>query len=84
MATRKQNEKRFDHWRELPGGGRRYWYDVPGQEHGFSRYAKIVDADETTLEFWQEIYDDDGKLIERHQKYPVDSGHQVVNVVDEG
>jgi len=29
-----------------------------------------------TLRFWQEIYDDQGKLVEVHEKYPVDSGHQ--------
>jgi hypothetical protein len=39
---------------------------------------KVVDADETTLELLQEIYDDNGTLIERHQKYPVDSGHEIL------
>ena len=38
--------------------------------------VKLVDADETTLQVVQEIYNDDDVLIERHQKYPVDTGHQ--------
>jgi len=37
-----------------------------------------VDANETTLRFWQEIYDDQGNLVEVHEKYPVDKGHQKV------
>lgn len=37
---------------------------------------KIVDVYENTMQVIQEIYDDGGVLIERHQKYPVDTGHQ--------
>ena len=37
---------------------------------------KIVDANENTLQLIQEIYDDDEKLIERHQKFPIDTGHE--------
>jgi hypothetical protein len=40
--------------------------------------VKIVDADEITLQLVQEIYDDNGKLLERHQKYPEDTGHQTL------
>jgi hypothetical protein len=29
-----------------------------------ARYLKNVDAGETTVRFWQEIYDDTGKLEE--------------------
>ena len=76
MAKRRQNEQRYDHWESLPDGGRRYWYDVPGEARGFARYVKIVDAQERTVQFFQEIYDDNGRLIETHQKFPVDSGHQ--------
>ncbi len=36
----------------------------------------MVDAGEVTQSLLQEIYDKDGKLIARHQKYPVDTGHQ--------
>jgi hypothetical protein len=42
------------------------------------RYVKEVDADENTVRFWQEIYNDQGKLVEIHEKYPVDKGHQQV------
>jgi len=28
--------------------------------------------------FWQEIYDDTGRLVEIHEKFPVDKGHQKV------
>jgi hypothetical protein len=37
-----------------------------------------VDANELTVRFYQEIYDDTGKLVEVHQKYPIDQGHQKV------
>jgi hypothetical protein len=40
--------------------------------------VKEVDADEVTVRFYQEIYDDTGKLVEIHHKYPVDQGHQKV------
>lgn len=78
MATRRQNEKEFGNWLELPDGGRRYWFDRPGKAWGFQRFVKIVDADEKTLFVIQEIYDDNGNLKERHQKYPIDTGHEVL------
>jgi hypothetical protein len=40
--------------------------------------VKIVGADEVTVHVIQEIYDDDGRLVERHQKYPSDSGHEIL------
>ena len=76
MTTRIQNERRFGHWEELPNGGRRYWLNVVGRQGLRARYLKAVDAKEKTTRFWQEIYDDHGKLVEVHQKYPVDKGHQ--------
>ena len=75
MSARVQNEKKFGHWDELPGGGRRYRLDVTGRLGWLARYWKEVDANETTLRFWQEIYDDQGKLVETHEKFPVDTGH---------
>lgn len=80
MAAREQNEKVFPSWEQLPDGGRRYWRDRPGASFGFQRLVKIVDADETTMFVIQEIYNDDGTLIERHQKYPTDTGHQILEV----
>jgi hypothetical protein len=41
-------------------------------------YLKEVDVDESTMRFWQEIYNEHGELVERHVKYPVDSGHERV------
>ena len=78
MSTRTQNEQKFGAWEELPAGGRRYRLDVAGRLGWTARYLKEVDAAETTLRFWQEIYDDQGKLVEVHEKYPVDKGHQKV------
>lgn len=78
MATRAQNEHDFPNRAELADGGRRYWIDKPGRVSGFARYTKIVDSDEVTQSILQEIYDDDGKLIAKHQKYPEDTGHQVI------
>jgi len=78
MTARAQNEKKFRNWDELPDGGRRYWLDVLGRLGWRARYLKEVNAQESTLRFWQEIYDDQGKLIKVHEKYPVDAGHRKV------
>ena len=61
-----------------PGGGRLYCLDVFGRLGRRARYLKEVDAEEVTLRFWQEIYDEQGKLVELHEKYPVDKGHRKV------
>jgi hypothetical protein len=37
--------------------------------------VKLVSSDELTLSFVQEIYDNTGKLVEVHAKYPFDLGH---------
>ncbi len=78
MATRRQNEKSFDHWEDLPDGGRRYWFDRVGAIWGVQRIIKIVDQDEKTVLLLQEIYNDEGELVERHQKFPVDTGHEII------
>ena len=72
---RTQNERKFGQWTELAGGGRRYWYEVPGKRGWLARYVKEVDSNEITIAFWQEIYDGSGVLVERHDKYPLDTGH---------
>ena len=76
MSTRAQNERKFGQWDELADGGRRYRLEVPGRLGWLARYLKQVDASETMVRFWQEIYDDQGRLVETHEKYPVDKGHQ--------
>lgn len=78
VANRSQNERAFPNWQTLPDGGRRYWRDRAGADFGWCRYVKIVDENEKTLQFVQEIYDDAGQLIEMHQKFPVDTGHQIL------
>jgi hypothetical protein len=78
MSTRQQNERKFTGWQDLPKGGRRYWLEIAGRNGWRARYQKEVDANEHTVRFWQEIFDDHGRLVERHEKYPVDKGHQKV------
>jgi hypothetical protein len=78
MNNRSQNEKKFRNWDELSGGGRCYWLDVVGRVGWRARYLKEVGADEVTLRFWQEIYDETGKLVEVHEKFPIDKGHRKV------
>jgi len=78
MASRERNERRYGQWTDLADGGRQYWLDIPGHRGWRARYLKRVDAAETTLRFWQEIYDESGKLMEIHQKFPVDEGHRRV------
>jgi len=78
MSTRTQNEKKFGQWEELAGGGRRCRLDVAGRLGWLARYLKEVDSNEATVRFWQEIYDHSGKLVETHEKFPVDKGHQRV------
>lgn len=73
---RQQNEKKFGSWETLEHGGRRYYYEVPGHLGWKARYLKEVDADEVTIRFWQEIYNEYGELVEIHEKFPVDKGHQ--------
>jgi len=49
---------KFGSWEELPGGGRRYWFEVIGRSGWKARYVKKVDTEERTLKFYQEIYND--------------------------
>jgi hypothetical protein len=82
MQKRHQNERKFPSWLDLPDGGRRYWRNVPGRNGWTARYVKLVSPDERTLSFVQEIYDNTGKLVEIHMKYPFDLGH--VEIPEEG
>ena len=77
-GKRRQNESKFGVWEELSTGGRRYWYEVKSRSGWKARYVKEVDGDERTEKFYQEIYDEEGKLVEIHEKYPVNNGHQKV------
>ncbi len=72
---RRNNEKKFKKWDKLSGGGRKYYLEVKGKHRWTARYIKEVDANEEIVKFYQEIYDENGNLIEVHEKYPVDKGH---------
>ena len=72
------NERKFGKWEELTGGGRRYSYEIDGRHGWTARYVKEVNLIEETLRFYQEIYDNNGKLVEIHEKYPDDKGHKKV------
>lgn len=76
LSSRAQNEKKFGDWTQLRGGGRRYWLDVAGRSGWRARYVKDVDVNEKIVRFLQEIYDDQGRLVEVHEKYPVDKGRR--------
>ena len=76
MGSRSQNERKFRNWRYLEDGNRLYWIDVKGKMNWSARYLKLVDCDENTIRFWQEIFDEHGVLVEVHQKYPIDLGHR--------
>ncbi len=78
MSTQEQNERKFPSWQDLEGGGRRYWLDALSHSGWKARYVKEVDAREVTVRFYQEIYDENGQLVEVHDKYPVDLGHRKV------
>jgi hypothetical protein len=77
-SKRHTNERKFEKWDDLPGGGRKYSLEVKGK-HGWSaQYVKEVDANEETVRFYQNILNEKGILVEIHEKYPKDKGHRVV------
>ena len=73
---RRQNEIKFGVWEDLPGGGRRYKFTVQGRNGWQAVYIKDVDAFERTVRFAQEIFNQEGVLVEIHDKYPTDRGHR--------
>ena len=78
LPKRKQNEKDFGNWEELSNDGRKYWFDVQGRAGGRARYIKEVDREEITISFRQEIYNSKGKMVEIHEKFPIDKGHKKI------
>ncbi len=76
MASRKANERKFTTWTDQPDGGRRYWYNVSGSWRWTARYVKELNAQERILAFRQEIYDEQERLVELHEKFPIDTGHK--------
>ena len=78
FAKRKKNEKIFGDWNELKSGGRIYFFEVKGKHNWKAFYKKETDAHEKTIRFWQEIYNEKNKLVEVHEKYPIDKGHKKI------
>ncbi len=78
LNKRQENEKKFPNWEELPDGSRLYWFVIEGRMGWKAKYLKKVDSKESTLTFWQEIYDKAGILVEVHEKYPIDKGHKKI------
>jgi len=78
INRRIKNEKKFETWKDLPNGGRVYCYEVKGHHGWTARYVKEVDTSELTVRFYQEIYNNSGQLVEVHEKYPIDKGHERV------
>ena len=72
---RKENEKKFTNFEELTDGSRMYWFEVEGRSKWKARYIKIVDSNEITVSFRQEIFNEKGTIVEIHEKYPIDNGH---------
>jgi len=75
---RQQNERKFGAWTDLPNGGRAYSLEVKGRSGWRAQYVKEVDAEESTVRFYQEVFDADGRLREVHEKYPADLGHRKI------
>jgi len=73
---RKENEQKFPNHKELMDGSRMYWFEIEGRMGWKARYVKIVNQFEVTISFCQQIYDDNEKLVEVHEKYPIDKGHK--------
>ena len=76
MSTRAERKTNSASGTSCPAAEGRYRLDVPGRLGWLARYLKEVDANETTLRFWQEISTARGIRVERHEKYPVDKGRQ--------
>ena len=76
QKKRKINEKKFGKWKENQDGSRKYYYEVSGKQGWKAKYVKEVDKNEVTLKFFQEIYNENGILVEIHEKYPEDKGHK--------
>ena len=75
---RQENENKFPNFEELSDGSRLYWFEIVGRMGWKAKYLKIVDQEEISISFWQEIYDDTGLLVEIHEKYPIDKGHKKI------
>ncbi len=55
LNKRKQNEKKFGNWVDLPSGGRVYTRSVQGRKKWKAVYVKEVDKEEKIVSFRQDI-----------------------------
>ena len=78
MSSRTANERKFGTWETTATGGRIYSRLIAGRSGWSAAYRKEVDDKENTVRFWQEIFDESGRLREIHEKFPVDRGHRKV------
>ena len=78
IKKRIENEKKFPNWSEQSDNSRIYSFEINGRMGWKAKYLKEVDKNERTLSFWQEIYNENGILVEIHEKYPVDKGHKKI------
>ena len=56
--------------RGLPAGGRRFRLEIRCRSGGRAVYFEEFDPAKKTVRFWQEIYDEEGRLVEVHEKFP--------------
>ena len=89
---RVKNEKKFSCWKELEGGGRKYWYEVVGKFGFRACYVKEVDEKpflrkksftkrNKVYYFWIKPFLKvcyKGNLVEVHEKFPTDFGHRKI------
>ena len=74
MNKRKENEKKYTNWIDSEGE-RMYFSWINGRYGWKAKYIKVVNNNEETISFSQEIYNDKRELTEIHEKYPIDKGH---------
>lgn len=78
LKKRRDNERKFGQWIESDDGNRIYKMKLEGKFGWHAIYEKVVDKNENTLKFTQFIYDEQGVLRERHEKFPIDKGHKKI------
>ena len=77
LMKRVENEKKFPAWEETVQG-RKYYLTINCRQACYARYVNEVDYEEDTVRFYEEVYDEHGRLVEVHNRYPVDEGHRKV------
>ena len=82
MKKRVKNEREYDNWEETDDNGRLYWKEIPANDKSgkIARYEKEVNKKEETLSFTQKILDKYRKLVEIHEKFPIDKGHIILAI----